>query len=147
MKPLKFSLILGTVCLIAAGSAYFVHEYPTAQTNAQDFNPEGLIAPLEKLTPAVQSFVRYPDPKHPVPDEQLLVEVYKQDPELAHAFQHFQVLIRHDATNVILLICRTNKNVALLEDASWTAGVDKMHFRSNPPDPAEFTISLPGTNP
>jgi hypothetical protein len=140
MKPLKISLILGTACLIVAGCL-------TAYTTSQYSNPEELISPLEKLTPAVQSFVRYPDPKHPVSDDQLLVEVYKQDAELARAFQHFQVLIRHDATNVILLICRTNKNVALLEDASWTAGVDKMHFRSNPPDPAVFTISLPGTNP
>jgi len=127
-------------CLVVAGCL-------TAYTTSQYSHPDGLITPLEKLTPAIQAFVRYPDPKHPLLDDQVVTEVYKQNPDLARAFQHVHVLIHHDATNVVVLICATNQNIALLEDASWTAGIDKLHFKSNPPSPAVFTISLPGTPP
>jgi hypothetical protein len=37
----------------------------------------------------------------------------------------------------------TNQSVAWLEYATWSHQVAKFHFLSNPPSPAEFTISFP----
>jgi len=114
-----------------------------ATTPTRYRQPETLVSPLNKLMLCVQGMVRYPDPAHPIPDNQLIEEAKKLNPELSEAFAYANVYVQHDPTNVILLVCPTNRNIAWLEDASWTAGVDKHHFRSNPPSPARFSISLP----
>jgi hypothetical protein len=106
-------------------------------------HPETLVTPLSKLMICVQGLVRYPDSNHPIADDHLIIEAKRVNPEFSEAFAYVNVLVRHDPTNVVLLVCPTNRTVAWLEDASWTPGVDKYHFQSNPPSPAHFTISLP----
>ena len=47
---------------------------------------ERLVTPLPKLTTAVDALVRYPDPAHPVSDDQLVTEAIKDLPGLQQAF-------------------------------------------------------------
>ena len=58
-------------------------------------------------------------------------------------FKNVTFKVRHNATNLVLLVCSPDGKHALLEDASWTQFVDSRPYLSNPPAPAEFTITLP----
>lgn len=89
---------------------------------------------------AVAALVRYPDPSNPVPDDRLLAEAIKDKPELQHAFQGVPIKVKHDAKNVVLLVCSPDGKYAWLEDASWTLGVDHKWYLSKPPLSAEFTM-------
>ena len=102
--------------------------------------PEDLVTPLTKLTSAVEALVRYPDPDNPVPDYRLVTEAIKDKPELQRAFRGLPIKVNHDARNVVLLVCSPDGKYAWLEDASWTLGVDRKWYLSNPPRPAEFTL-------
>lgn len=102
--------------------------------------PDNLVTPLPKLTSAVAALVRYPDPSNPVSDDRLLAEAIKDKPELQHAFQGVPIKVKHDAKNVVLLVCSPDGKYAWLEDASWTLGVDHKWYLSKPPLPAEFTM-------
>ena len=140
MKPLRLFCLCTTVTsfILIAGCL-------TTTSTSRFSKPEALMAPLSKLMLFVQGTVRYPDPDNPIPDDRLIDEAKKQTPEFAEAFAWVNVFVLHDATNVVLLVCPTNRNIAWLEDSSWQPGVDKLHYRSNPPSPAKFTIPLPGT--
>ena len=101
---------------------------------------ERLVTPLPKLTSAVDALVRYADPNNPVPDDRLVAEAIKDKPELQQAFRGVPVKVKHDAKNVVLLVCSPDGKYAWLEDASWTLGVDYIWYLSKPPRPAEFTM-------
>ena len=107
-----------------------------------------MVAPLPKLTAAIQALVRYPDPDAPVPDDRLVAEAIKAKPELQRAFQGHPIKVRRDAKNVVVLISSPDGKYAWLEDASWTLGVDHKWFQSTPPVPADFTMDpAQKTNP
>lgn len=104
---------------------------------------ERLVTPLPKLTTAVDALVRYPDPAHPVSDDQLVTEAIKDLPGLQQAFACYTnkaIKVRHDGKNVVILVCSPDGKYAWLEDASWTPGVDHKWYLSQPPKLAEFTM-------
>ncbi len=101
---------------------------------------ERLVSPLPKLTAAVEALVRYPDPANPVRDDQLVAEAIKDKPELQRAFKGYPIKVRHDAKNTVILVCSPDGQGALLEDASWTLGVDHMWYLVKPLPPADFTM-------
>ncbi len=103
--------------------------------------PENLVTPLTKLTPAVQALIRYPDSSRPVPDARLVKEAVKNRPDLQRAFAGVPIKVRHDTKHVVLLVCSPDGKYAWLEDASWTPDrVDHKWYLSDPPHPAEFTL-------
>lgn len=100
-----------------------------------------LVTPLPKLTAAVEALVRYPpDPAIPVPDERLLAEAIKDKPELQKTFAGYPIKVRRNDRNVVILVCSKDGKHALLEDASWTLGVDHKWYLSEPNHPVEFTM-------
>ncbi len=101
---------------------------------------ERLVTPLPKLTAVVEALVRYPDPASPVPDALLVSEAMKDKPELQRAFRGYPIKVRHDTKNTVILVCSPDGKYALLEDASWTLGVDHKWYLTKPPMPAEFTM-------
>ncbi len=101
---------------------------------------ERLVSSLPKLTSAVEALVRYPYPANPVLDDLLVAEAIKYKPELQKAFKGYPIKLRHDAKNVVVLVCSPDGKYAWLEDASWTLGVDHQWFMVKPPMPADFTM-------
>jgi hypothetical protein len=95
------------------------------------------------LTSAVQALVLYPDPGTSTPDDRLVSEALKDNPELQSAFYGLPIQVLHDTRDVILLICSPGGEYAWLEDASWTpVKVDYKWYQSKPPKPAKFTMQL-----
>ena len=107
-------------------------------------NPDEYIAPMEKLSKAVDAELHDPYSTKRLADGELLAAAMSGKPELRQAFQNVKILItnREDCA-IILLVSPKKKGVAWLEDATWTPQVDKLHFRSNPPSPAVFTLDFP----
>lgn len=107
---------------------------------APSLHPEELETPLPKLTSAVQAEVRYPESPGAVSEEELMVRAVKDKPELQRAFHGVRIIPWHDDRNVVLLVCSPDGKYCWFEDASWTLGVDRRCYKSNPPVPAEFTL-------
>jgi hypothetical protein len=103
-------------------------------------HPDALVAPLMKLTHAIQAVVLYPEHGTPVPDDQLFETAVKDKPELRAAFQGLPVKIKHNERDVVVLVCSPDGKVGWLEDASWTVPVDKKWYETDPKHPPVFTL-------
>jgi hypothetical protein len=98
------------------------------------------LAPIMgKLTIAVQMVVVMPE-NGPVPDDRILEEAFKERPELVHYFKGLPILIRHNASDVVVLVCSPDGKHAWIEDASWTPGVDLEWYEIDPSHPAVFSL-------
>jgi hypothetical protein len=115
-----------------------------ATTGLRVSQPPDFIEPLHKLTLAVKAELENPfSPMRPSGGE-LLTVAMQDKPELQRVFKGIPVLITNQSDHaVVLLLNPTKKNVAWLEFATWSRELDKFHYLSNPPSPAEFTIPLP----
>ena len=103
--------------------------------------PERLITPLPKLTTAIQGFVRWPpNDGSPLTNEELIVEVFEDKPELKELFNGTPIKVWHNDRYVIVLISSPKNDQAWLEDASWTPEVDRLWYQYNSPQPSEFTL-------
>jgi len=103
--------------------------------------PENLIAPVSKLTPAVQALIAWPDEENnPIPENTILEEAIKDKPELQEAFSGVPVKIKRCGDNVVILICSPDGENAWLEDASWTDMIDKEWYKIDPSHPCEFSL-------
>lgn len=137
MRNIRFPHLLSCgLCLLLLAAC--------ATTKPQYARPFDYIAPMEKLTSAVDAQLHNPYSTNLLSDGQLLAAAMRGKPELQQAFHNVTLLSTNNARNaIILMVSPTNDNVAWLEDATWTPQVDKFHFQSNPPSPAQFTIKLP----
>lgn len=116
---------------------------PTASSGPQ---PADYEASLLKLTPAVVGQLRFSHYTQPVTDEQLLADTLSSNPILRTAFKDVQLKTRHNAKNVLVLVCSPDGQYAWLEDASWTKGSIDRKYLSPPWPNAEFTLPLPDEN-
>ena len=133
--PLLLSLGFGLIFLAAC-----------ATTKPRYAEPTDFIAPMDKLTSAVDAELHNPYSSEPLSGDRLLAAAMNQKPELQKAFEHASLLVTNQNGNaVLMLVSPTNHNVAWLEYATWSRSVAQFHFLSNPPSPARFTILLPGT--
>ena len=135
-KATRISLLLGLglICLAACASIKPRYARPT------DF-----IAPMDKLTSAVDAELHNPFSTNRLSGAQLLTAAVDQKPELQKAFQHASLLITNQNGNALLMLLqpRLNHEVAWLEYATWSRQVLQFHFLDNSPSPARFTISFP----
>lgn len=129
-KNLNFTLSLIVLLLCITACAI-----PLKRTH-----PETLVTPLNKLMPAVQSVIVYPEDGKQVPDKMILEQVWKDNPELCNAFKQTHIDLKHDQKNVVILICSPDGKIAWLEDASWTPGVDIKWFEKEPSHPCGFSL-------
>ncbi len=131
--PRLLSLGLGLLFLVAC-----------ATTKPRYARPKDFIAPMDKLTSAVDAELQNPfSPSH-LSGDQLLAAAMGHKPELQKAFKQASLLITNQNGNALLmLLSPTNHSVAWLEYATWSRHLAKYHFLSNPITPAQFTISFP----
>ena len=131
--PLLFSLGLGCLLLVAC-----------ATTKPRYALPTDYIAPMDKLSSAVDAELHNPYSSEPLSGDRLLSAAMNNKPELQKAFEHASFLVTNQNRNaVLMLLSPTNRNVAWLEFATWSSQLARYHFLSNPPSPAKITIPLP----
>ena len=128
-KPLQNSLLYLIIVLLLTACCTIHKPYP-----------EKLIAPLNKLTPAVQAVIAWPEESEPVPENRILEEGVKDKPELQEAFKGIPIKIKQYGKNVVILVCSPDGKNAWLEDASWTDGVDKEWYKNDPSHPCDFSL-------
>jgi hypothetical protein len=102
--------------------------------------PEELVAPMKRLTPAIQAIILWPENTDTPTDAQVIEEVFKEKPELRETFQDLQIKILHNDKEVVVLICSQDGKNAWMEDASWTLELDKEWYKKDPSRPCEFSL-------
>ncbi|WP_372825893.1 hypothetical protein [Polaromonas sp.] len=95
---------------------------------------------LTKLSAAVEATVLYRNPSPTLSDDELLKLVAANDPTLLKEFDGFKVRVLRESQGVVLLVCKTKADLALLEDASCTAKLDRHHWRDSAKNLCEFTL-------
>jgi hypothetical protein len=106
---------------------------------------EKVVADLPALTAALMGDVRWPDPNHPISDDQqLLAGVYKKRPDLEADFGRLPIKIWHDSRDVFVAVCSPDGTSCWLEDASWTPGIiDRKCYLLATPEPCPVTLTPP----
>jgi len=107
-----------------------------------DQNYDELGPKLTKLTSAVVSTVRYRKIPDNISDNELLLLSSKNDLGMLEPFDEYNLKIKKNKNNVIILVGTKDGEKCLLEDASWTYELDKKHWKSPTIIPFEFTIDL-----
>lgn len=102
---------------------------------------------LTKLSAAVEATVLYKDPSPKLTDNQLLRLSTVGDSALLKEFNSFSLRVHKASNAVIVLVCNLDGTVALLEDASCTAKLDRHHWRDSVSSQCEFTLNAAETCP
>jgi hypothetical protein len=96
---------------------------------------------VSKLTLAVQEVLVLPEGGRPETDAEILQAAFRERPELEDIFRGLPILIRHNGSDVVLLVCSPDGKHAWIEDASWTSGIDYEWYDIDPSHPAVFTLN------
>ena len=102
---------------------------------------------LTKLSAAVEATVLYKDPSSELTDNELLRLSTAGDSTLFQEFNSFSLRVHKASNAVIVLVCNLDGTVALLEDASCTAKLDRHHWRDSASAQCEFTLNAAETCP
>jgi hypothetical protein len=106
--------------------------------------PADFVEPMNKLSLAVDAELHNPFRTNAVSGCQLLEAAMAEKPELRTAFQTATLMITNRNRNaVVLLLNPKHSNIAWIECATWSSALTRLHYLSNPPSPAWFTIDLP----
>jgi len=106
--------------------------------------PMDFIEPMDKLASAVDATLHDPFSTNVLSGQQLLVAAMAPKPDLQEAFKFQSLLITNRGDKAVLLLLNPKDHAfAWLEYATWSNHLARFHFQSNPPSPAQFTISLP----
>lgn len=101
-----------------------------------------LASALTKLSAAVESTVRYKRPPKDISDKELLVLATKHDPTLLSPFSGYAMLVKSENRHAIVLMCTTDKQKALLEDAGCSAKMDVHRWKGEKENDCIFTVNL-----
>jgi len=126
-------------CLRAAATAVLLVA-PRAQADDVADRMQQLGAALNRVAAAVESTVRYKNPRPDLTDAQLLALATKHKPEMLEPLAKYVVRVKREDGHAVVLICARKANVALLEDTGCTARTDRHAWRSNPAVPCEFSV-------
>lgn len=102
---------------------------------------------LTKLSAAVEATVLYKNPSPALTDNELLHLSTVGDSALFQEFDIFSLRVHKASNAVIVLVCNLEGTVALLEDASCTAKLDRHHWRDLTSAQCEFTLNAAETCP
>lgn len=86
---------------------------------------------LTKLSAAVEATVRYENPPANLSDRDLLILSTQDDPTLLEPFTGDVLKVSRDFNHAIVLVCSSESNQALLEDAGCTAKLDNHLWQQN----------------
>jgi hypothetical protein len=123
-----FSVLLGAMLLLVSCASM------------SKIQPYELAPRVSKLTLAVQEVLVLPEGGRPETDAQILDAAFRERPELIAPFEGLPIRIKHNGSDVVLLVCSPDGKHAWIEDASWTSGIDYEWYDIDPAHPAEFTL-------
>lgn len=114
-----------------------------ASAAAQNANQMNYLASATtKVTAAVNSTVKFRDASELLSGEELLRLSVAEDPAVLIPLKQYVVRVTRTGRNSALLVCSSNGQVALLEDAGCTPGMDVHHWNSSKPQLCEFSLNL-----
>lgn len=131
----RFSLIC--VLLSSAVCALASSTYSESRLN-------DLASSLTKLSSAVDGAVRYlnPPPSMLLENDQFLRLSTAGNPSVLVPFSNLKLRVKRLGSETAILVCRPDADVALLEDATCTARMDKHRWKDQPQSACEFTLDL-----
>lgn len=100
---------------------------------------QSLIPRMQKLTRAVDGYVRYRHPPVSMTTEEILLQSTADDPGLREPFTEFVIELSRAGNDSVLLVCDAERTYALMEDSGCTPEVDKQYLESSPV-PCSFTL-------
>ena len=103
-------------------------------------NDPTLVPPMQKLTRAVDGYVRYDKPDAAMNSDQILEKATEHDKVLLTPFGRMSLEVLREGDNVVVLLCDSYRNVALMEDSGCTAKVDNNYMGTSTP-PCAFTLA------
>jgi hypothetical protein len=98
---------------------------------------------LTKLSSAAEAVLLYSDLPLATTDVEILRSATQGTPDLLREFDAYTLRVGRHHQGVVLLVCEANGGVALLEDASCTAKMDRHHWRDFPGGACAFTLQMP----
>jgi hypothetical protein len=98
---------------------------------------------LTKLSSAVEAVVLYSSLPSATSDAEILRSATQGTPNLLREFDRYTVRIGRHHEGVVVLVCEANGGVALFEDASCTAKMDRHHWRDFRGGACAFTLQMP----
>lgn len=103
-----------------------------------------LASSLTKLSAAVDGSVRYlsPPPSTMLGDDQFLKLATAGNPSVLQPFAKLKLRVQRVGPDTTILVCRPDTSVALLEDATCTARMEKHRWKDQPQTACEFTVNL-----
>lgn len=133
---------LSLACLLLSSAACTLASSSYSESRMND-----LASALTKLSSAVDGAVRYqlsPPPSQLLDDEQFLKLATVRNPSVLEPFRKANVKLRVKRleSETIILVCRPDANIALLEDATCSAPMDKHRWKDQPQTTCDFTLNL-----
>jgi len=101
-----------------------------------------LAAALTKLSLALESTVRYKAPPDDADDETLLALATEHDKSLREPFRDYKVRVLRADRHAVVLVCKEDGTIGLLEDAGCTPKLDVHLWKEEPPRPCAFTLAV-----
>lgn len=131
----RFSL----VCVLLSSAASTL-----ASSSYSEIRLNDLASSLTKLSSAVDGSVRYlnPPPSMLLEDLQFLKLATAGNPSVLVPFPDLKLRVKRLGSETAILVCRPDADVALLEDATCTARMDRHRWKDQPQSACEFTLDL-----
>lgn len=127
-------IAIGLWLVLLAGCAH------TAQLDEEQMY--GLASALTKLSASLESAVGFKDPPAGLSDAELIVFATQHDPTLRARFDGYTLRILRRDPHAAVLVCTSDGQRALLEDAGCSAAMEKHRWKDAPPSSCEFTVDL-----
>ncbi|MBL0729669.1 hypothetical protein [Piscinibacter sp. HJYY11] len=124
-------LLTSAACTLASSS------YSENQLN-------DLASSLTKLSSVVDGSVRYltRPPSPLLEDEQFFKLTTAGNPSVLAPFKGLKLRVQRVGSETAILVCRHDADIALLEDATCTAGMESHRWKSQPQTSCSFTLDL-----
>ncbi len=101
---------------------------------------EQLGSQLTYLTASLRAAALDGSLDRPMPDREAVIVATRHDPQVARPFDSYVVRIARAGRHVIVIVCASDGQTALLEDASCTPGLDARRWEAAPQSPCEFSL-------
>lgn len=115
----------------------------TSGRGANDEAMYDLALNFKELTQSADAYYKFDLPPQElgnVDGRRLLVLLHDRMPQKFEPLRGYQIKAQIQGSNVVMLLCQSNENVALIEDAGCNYRLDKALWKSANTSSCEFTI-------
>ncbi len=131
-------LIILLITLSILGINCYYNERETIDSLKDTMPPK-----ITHLTKSILGTIRYEIKNHSISDAELINISTKQDPELIKPFQKFEIKLKRNQRNVILMVGPPKGENCWFQDYSWSDDLDFNYLREGQKIPFEITAEVP----